>query len=388
MPKPSVASTVQSDNCPRADAANRRGLIAALLALTILIVVPAAGAAPLPDCSGCDPTRVEQCGLHYGAYGVVSDQRSGAPIQGAIITVLDLQGVSGADGSYHVEATRPEQCHLDYFYTVQATAPGYEPFFMQLYANFTFIEMSIGLVPEGEARYAVSGTVAEFLPCSGRMRGVTVVLEPLGLTAQTGLGPDDGGTFRFEDVPPGDYTVRIAQGCSQLDGCWRVTPVQVVDADVSVNVCLEPDDAEPTPTQCPVATPCAIGQFPRPCLEHPCGLSCGCEPCAPCPEGETRAPQAGLCECLPGSIDATPTATPTPESQRTVPATPTQPACAGDCNADGAVGIDELIAAVGRALGVTAISGGCDSFDRDRDGSVAINDLVALVGLALRGCPA
>ena len=387
MPKPAVATTVQSDNCPRADAANRRGIIAALLALTIFAsVLPPAAAAPLPDCSGCDPTRVEQCGLHYGAYGVVSDQLSGVPIQGATITVLDLEGVSGADGSYHVEATRPEQCHLDYFYTVQATAPGYEPFFLQLYANFTFIEMSIGLVPENAPRYAVSGTVAEFLPCSGRMRGVTVVLEPLGLSVQTGLGPDDGGTFRFEGVRPGNYILRVAQDCSQIEGCWRETPVQVVAADVSADVCLEPD-VEPSPTACPVATPCAIGQFPRPCLEHPCGLSCGCEPCAPCPEGETRAPQASLCECVPGSAP-TPTATPSPESQRTVPATPTQLACAGDCNADGAVGIDELIAAVGRALGVTAMSGGCDSFDRNRDGSVAIDDLVALVGVALRGCAA
>ena len=42
------------------------------------------------------------------------------------------------------------------------------------------------------------------------MRGVTVVLEPLGWTTQTSIDAIDGGRFVFEHVPPGDYTVRVA----------------------------------------------------------------------------------------------------------------------------------------------------------------------------------
>ena len=231
-----VSPRAQAHHCQSVVTASCRAVVAALLSL----LVSAAVAQPLPDCAGCDPRDAAACELRYGAAGTVFDALTGEPIAGATITVLDLQGTSGADGSFRVEDTRTEQCHIDYLYTLNVSAPGYQPYDLQLYANHTFIEMPIELVPEGGG-FTVSGIVAEFLPCSGRMRGVTVILEPLGLMTTTSLGPD-GGEFTFENVPPGDYTVRVSPACSQLDGCWRETELVVSSADVSVNVCLEPDD--------------------------------------------------------------------------------------------------------------------------------------------------
>jgi hypothetical protein len=78
-----------------------------------------------------------------------------------------------------------------------------------------------------------------------------------------------------------------------------------------------------------------------------------------------------------GSVAPTPTVTPT--------ATPPPSTCAGDCNGDGSVAINELITGVNIALGSAAVSL-CPSCDTSGDGSVAINELIAAVSRALNGC--
>lgn len=60
-------------------------------------------------------------------------------------------------------------------------------------------------------------------------------------------------------------------------------------------------------------------------------------------------------------------------------------ACVGDCNSDGTVAINELIAGVNLALGTAPLSQ-CPSFDADGNGSVGINELIAAVNAALNGC--
>jgi len=62
------------------------------------------------------------------------------------------------------------------------------------------------------------------------------------------------------------------------------------------------------------------------------------------------------------------------------------PCAAGDCNGDGQVTIDELIAAVDIALGQTDLSG-CPSADANQDGSVTVDELIVAVNAALEGCP-
>src|SRR5579862_859062 len=67
-------------------------------------------------------------------------------------------------------------------------------------------------------------------------------------------------------------------------------------------------------------------------------------------------------------------------------ATPAHAACAGDCNADGAVGVDELVTLVNIALGDAGVSN-CSAGDVNQDGQITIDEIVAAVSSALDGCP-
>jgi hypothetical protein len=60
-------------------------------------------------------------------------------------------------------------------------------------------------------------------------------------------------------------------------------------------------------------------------------------------------------------------------------------ACAGDCNSDGAVTVDELITGVNIALGGTPLEQ-CASLDSDGHGAVTVDELVRAVNNALTGC--
>jgi len=59
--------------------------------------------------------------------------------------------------------------------------------------------------------------------------------------------------------------------------------------------------------------------------------------------------------------------------------------CPGDCNGDGTVQINELVTAVGIALGATDI-GACRATDLNGDGAIAINELLTAVNALLGGC--
>lgn len=60
-------------------------------------------------------------------------------------------------------------------------------------------------------------------------------------------------------------------------------------------------------------------------------------------------------------------------------------ACVGDCNGDGSVTIDELVAGLSLALGGRAVDT-CPRFDPNGDGRATINELVTAVGNAEYGC--
>ena len=61
------------------------------------------------------------------------------------------------------------------------------------------------------------------------------------------------------------------------------------------------------------------------------------------------------------------------------------PSCAGDCDAGGAVTIDELVRAVGIVLGTGSVDD-CLSVDTDFDDDVAVNEVIQAVLRALNGC--
>jgi hypothetical protein len=59
--------------------------------------------------------------------------------------------------------------------------------------------------------------------------------------------------------------------------------------------------------------------------------------------------------------------------------------CAGDCDADGRVAVQELIRGVNIALSRSDVSS-CEAMDRNGDGQVGIGELIGAVGNALDGC--
>jgi subtilase family protein len=83
---------------------------------------------------------------------------------------------------------------------------------------------------------------------------------------------------------------------------------------------------------------------------------------------------------------APPTATSTTR-QPTATRTPTPQACAGDCDGNDTVTIEELIQGVNIALGALPFEA-CPAFDANGDGAVTVDDLVAAVNKALSACDA
>ena len=59
--------------------------------------------------------------------------------------------------------------------------------------------------------------------------------------------------------------------------------------------------------------------------------------------------------------------------------------CTGDCDAGGAVTVDEILRGVNIALGTTALIE-CDSFDHDGDEMVTVDEILTAVNAALEGC--
>jgi cysteine-rich repeat protein len=60
-------------------------------------------------------------------------------------------------------------------------------------------------------------------------------------------------------------------------------------------------------------------------------------------------------------------------------------ACDGDCDGNGAVAVEELIAGVSIALGQAALES-CRAADRDGDGTVTIDEMIGAIAGALGGC--
>jgi hypothetical protein len=127
--------------------------------------------------------------------------------------------------------------------------------------------------------------------------------------------------------------------------------------------------APPSPTQTATAVPTVPGTTPTPSITAIVATNT--------PSSSPTSSRSPLTTPT-ATVTATPSPTPSP--------TPTLPACAGDCNQDGSVTVDELIKGVNIALGTTSVDA-CSSFDANGDGAVTINELIAAVNRALNGCP-
>ena len=67
--------------------------------------------------------------------------------------------------------------------------------------------------------------------------------------------------------------------------------------------------------------------------------------------------------------------------------TPVHAACVGDCNGDAVVSVDEIIRAVGIALGDQPVDA-CAAADTDASGDITVDEILAALNVALEGCPA
>ena len=59
--------------------------------------------------------------------------------------------------------------------------------------------------------------------------------------------------------------------------------------------------------------------------------------------------------------------------------------CAGDCNDDGTVTVDDILTMVNIALGSTPV-GDCLAGDANYDGHVTVDEILTAVNNALNGC--
>lgn len=152
----------------------------------------------------------------------------------------------------------------------------------------------------------------------------------------------------------------------------------------------------PVPTVSPSATVSATAMPPSPTL-----TASATETSTPEPTATTTIAFAITATPRSGSTavaSSTPTTSAT--STATLPVTPSltptrppatatalpPPLCVGDCGADGAVTVSDLVRAVNIALGKLSVAE-CPAATRSGGNVVAITDLVAGVNNALRGCP-
>lgn len=191
--------------------------------------------------------------------------------------------------------------------------------------------------------------------------------------------------------------------CGGLPVCAQNTAMGTCSGGALAGDCCE------TSMNCAGGAPCAGsarvclggGRKGFPCLRDPhCpGSTCGtpdrvciggdyegvaCVDAADCAGGECAARMATPRPTAAGTGTPTPLgggATPTP----TPTVTATAGGCPGDCNANGAVAINELITLVNVALLNLPVTA-CPVGDVNGDGKVAINELITAVTRALNGC--
>ena len=135
-----------------------------------------------------------------------------------------------------------------------------------------------------------------------------------------------------------------------------------------------PACAETCETCDPATGMCTATNVGVACDRNPCTSASHCEA-----EDIPGLGLIGLCKAGPGT-------TPTPTATAVAP-TPTLGPCAGDCDHDGKVKVNELVTGVNIALDRASIDA-CPSFDESGNDRVEVNELVRGVNGLLRGCTA
>lgn len=180
------------------------------------------------------------------------------------------------------------------------------------------------------------------------------------------------------DAPPGSYPLALDRlFAADRDGNLLLG-VRAVPGTLTVDV----DAPSATPTARATATRTAAPSATRTATatSRPPTVTASSTPTvSAAPTVATSAPPS-----------ATETAPPSPTPSVTPPAPPSPSPlarCAGDCDGDGAVGIDELVLAIGIASGATPLEA-CPAIDGNGDGAITIDEIVTAVSAALVACDA
>ena len=246
---------------------------------------------------------------------------------------------------------------------------------------------------------------------AGRAAGFNVAVEGGALVAIPGQGarvasgeithsePKDNDETRtagwdfqwIAPATPGTYRLwgagNSVNGNGQSSGDKAdalVRRVDVVTTAATETPTATASPVPPTRTATPTATPSATGTNPPTSTASPTATPTAVDTVSPPPTD--TAPAATDTPTIPAAETPSPGAAAATETAPATPASPPRRApCAGDCDGDGAVAINELVTGVGIALGGQPLAA-CASADQDGNGQVAINELIAAVNHALGAC--
>lgn len=196
-----------------------------------------------------------------------------------------------------------------------------------------------------------------------------IALEETGLRAFAGV--DCSGIWRLrvlDTAAPNvgaleDWALLIAPEASP-------TPTLTPTDTPTITPTVSPTSTSSrTPTVTPTATSTVTGTPPP--TATPTVTPTGPTPTEPMPTDTATVTPTGPT----ATSTVTPTSTPTPDN---LP-------CVGDCDGDGVISVGELVRGVSIALGLTDLDS-CPEFDRNGDDAVGIDELVLAVGGSLHGC--
>lgn len=219
------------------------------------------------------------------------------------------------------------------------------------------VRLNIGTYPEPAGLAAQPAARRAYVSGAGGVSVVDIDLAkevafvPVGSGDLDGVAFDDGGTRAFVvDVSGEALAVVDTTTLSVIS----TIPVRGVPHAVGRFVGPGSPPSSPTPGGGPTLTPTWF--FPACCLSMTCPRLCG----------------------------------PTPLPTETPPLTPvlrtaTPAVCAGDCNGDAVVTVDELVTMVNIALGIAPVNV-CSAGDTNSDSGITIDEIIGAVNNALSGC--
>ena len=310
------------------------------------------------------------------------DRGEGVPIASATVSFRNLNGsgpgssglaVTDVNGSFAFAVVLRSRDMV----RLTASAPQFEAFTTseradQLVARNPAIEIGLGAPNPGQHR--VRGHLVSGPGCARDEPNVQVRLRRSGQTTRSNAS----GLFHFDDVPDGDYVLRVGRLDIEL-------PVTVAGADQEVQLCIDcpllpvvsPDEARPGAALRVESEECvALGSSELVTIYFDDQLVAS----------TTTGPFGNFT----AEVEVPLSATEGPHRLRVF----TEPdaevastqvlvtaACGGDCDRDGAVTVAEVLRGVALALGTAALP--CPAYG---SAPVTIDLLVGAVDNALNGC--